>query len=243
MRALSAIAAGAVLHLRVSALTPMAVISSSLTPVGMGILLCAGATDRGVDGQRVISIAFIAVWGTMLVQSVIAVVQERNWGTMRMLATTPSGIAIPLLGRVLAAAVHGLVSAVAVLLVLLALVSTTGGDLLTPRLLALLFVLVGYAGVTLVIVSWIVRHRYASGGVNGLFELVLLFSGAVVAVASLPAGLRPVGYVFPSVRIVHATPAALAGQVLVSSAWLAVGLLLLTGASNSVRRTGKGFLQ
>jgi len=241
MRVLSALGAGAVLHLRVSALTPMAVVSSSLTPVGMGLLLCAGAADRGVAGQQLVSIAFIAVWGTMLVQSVIAVVQERNWGTMAMLATTPSGIALPLLGRVFAAAVHGLLSAAVVLLVLLPLVSTT--DVLGLGLVTLVIALVGYAGVTLAIVSWIVRHRYASGGVNGLFELILLFSGAFVAMSALPAGLRPVGYLFPSVRVADASAGTLAVQLLVSVAWLAAGLLLLTGASNSVRKTGKGFLQ
>lgn len=226
-----------------SGLSPLAVVSAALSPVAYGIVVIAGYGRP--TGALLLGCVGAGIWGSLYQQGTIIVVQERQWGTLQSLAASPSPIAIPVLGRLLAASCQALAAIPVIALVVAALFG--GIHQFEPSLwLAALGILtLGIVGMALLLAGALARYRYSAGMVNGLFGIVVLLGGFFLPLSALPAVLRAIGSVLPTALAVQAVrPAAphpwldLLGAGVLSLAWLTAGGWYLSEAQRRLRRTG-----
>ncbi len=233
-------------QLLMSGLSPLAVISSAVTPASYGIVVISGF-GRPTAALLLGTIA-TGLWGTLQVQSAITVVQERSWGTLQNLAASPTPLAAPLVGRLLGAAVQGLLTIPVTLTVVLLVFGLPAGAPWPRFALAIPVTAVGLVGMALVLMGALARFRYAAGMINGLFGLVILLGGFFVPLAALPTALSVLGYALPPAWAIDAVARsadhpwrALGIGALVSLVWLGGGIRYLAGAERRLRRSASAY--
>ncbi|MFJ8626428.1 ABC transporter permease [Kitasatospora sp. NPDC093550] len=238
-----AFTSGLVAQLRISSMTPLAIVSAVLSPMVYGILVVSSgsAPDIGLT----LGIAAAGIWTTTLTSALFAVLEERRSRTLQLLVTVPASMAWPLLGRVLGGAVQGLtaVPASAVTVSLIWGVPEMGDPVVL--LGALVLVTAGCTAMSAFLVGFLVRYRFFAGMVNGFFGLVTFLTGMFVPVSALQpfgrylAELLPPTWGMSAVR--DQSYSELGIGCLVLLVWLVAALSYLSGAERRVRKISSAF--
>lgn len=168
----------------------------------------------------------LCVLSTSLVALSITTGFERSSGVLRRLRVTPLGQA-----RLVGAKIGGVlvteaiqVAVVAALALAISWRPSGGGAGALQVVLALLLGSAGCAGIGLALAGSL-RAEVNLAASNGLYLVLLLVSGIVVPVTSLPSGLRPVVIALPSGAMAEALHRVLGSGLSPSGAdWVSLGL-------------------
>lgn len=168
----------------------------------------------------------LCVLSTSLVALSITTGFERSSGVLRRLRVTPLGQ-----GRLVGAKIGGVLVTeaiqVAVVVALAFAISwrpSGGGAGATEVILALVLGSAGCAGIGLALAGSL-RAEVNLAASNGLYLVLLLVSGIVVPITSLPSGLRPVVIALPSGAMAQSLHRVLGSGLAPSGAdWLSLGL-------------------
>ncbi|HEV2890081.1 MAG TPA: ABC transporter permease [Frankiaceae bacterium] len=201
--------------------------------IPLGLLAFFGTVDV-VDvtlDQLVPGIVALAVMSTSMTGLAIATGFERSYGVLKRLGATPLSRTSLMVAKTLSVlAVQALQVALILGLGLLLGWRTSSGA--RGAILLVLLVALGtaaFAGIGLLMAGTL-RAEATLAAANGLYLVLLLVSGMVVPLASLPSGLRTVARLLPSGALVEGLEAALTNDgPLVRSAtvllvWAAVAL-------------------
>ncbi len=245
LQRLRCLTAGAALQFRASVLSPLAIVSTLLTPLTYGILVALSADQDPTD--TFVGVALAGIWATLLTQSLFVILQERSWHTMEGLVAAPVPIVWPLLGRLLAVLAQGLLAVpMAWLCVWVGWSSFPfGAQILVAISTGALF----FLGVGTVLLAVFARYRFAPGATNSLFGLVVLLSGLVGASPSLPGWLRVCGDLLGSTWSMHLVSGSggsgpvqpLLMAVGLGTAWLLLGAVSLARVEQGMRRRSNAF--
>lgn len=179
--------------------------------IPLGLLAFFGTAevlDVTLD-ELVPGIVALAVMSTSMTGLAIATGYERQYGVLKRLGATPLPRSGLLLAKTLSVlAVEALQIASIVTLALALGWSTTSG----PRGVVLLVLLGGlgtaaFAGLGLLMAGTL-RAEATLAAANGLYLALLLVSGMVVPLSSLPSGLRTVARLLPGGALVEGLQAA-----------------------------------
>jgi len=172
-------------------------------PIGLLVFFSLVKVTTLPAGRRVDFLApgilALCVLSTSLVALSIATGFERSYGVLRRLHVTPLGRP-----RLIAAKMTGVLVTEAIQVVVLAAVALVlgwhphgGAAALASTVLALVLGSAGCAGIGLLLAGRL-RAEVNLAASNGLYLILLLFSGIVVPLSSLPSALRGVVLWFPS---------------------------------------------
>jgi ABC-type multidrug transport system permease subunit len=244
--AVRAVAAGAQMETKLAGISPLAIMSSSLTPVAYGVVVTAGVGEP--NASLLLGTVAAGIWGTLQVSAAVTVTQERSWQTLQLVAASPVPLAGPLVGRMLAATAQALLAVPATVAIIGLLFGGFGEVAWGRSLIALAVLTAGLLGMSLFLMGALTRFRYSAGMVNGLFGVVLLLGGFFVPLQALPRPFQVAGYTLPApwaidaARAVNPQPwrSLLVGTV-VSLAWLAAGVLYVTRAERRLRRSPSAY--
>jgi ABC-type polysaccharide/polyol phosphate export permease len=195
-----------------------------------------------VVGAALLAVGFATVHGLNL-----AVANERTFGTMGLWLTAPQSLIGSLATKAALHVVDALVGAALTLCAaLLSFGLTLRPSAVPPLFLCAVCTAVSCCGLGVAVAAVSVRFRDVFTAPNVAYSLLLVTSGAVVASAGLPAGLRAVGEVLPLRRAVQAAQgvtlggrldlALLAEELLVGLAWGIAGYALLRWMIRQARR-------
>jgi ABC-2 type transport system permease protein len=155
----------------------------------------------------------LAVMSTAMVSLGIATGFERQYGVLKRLGATPLGRPRLLAAKTLAIAAVEAVQVVVLVAVALALGWRVGGD---PALAGVAVVAgtVAFAGLGL-LMAGALRAEVTLAAANGVYLVLLLVSGMVFPLSSLPGPLAAVARVLPSGALAEALHATLSAGVAV----------------------------
>jgi ABC-type multidrug transport system permease subunit len=239
---MSAFLAAAGLHLRIEAVTPLAVVMSVLQPVALGLIVVAA------DGQPTMAAAagtgIAAMVGTASTQTVVATLQERGWLTLEQTMLSPVNTGLVLAGRTAAAVLQ---AAVALPIAWVAIVVAFGSFRVSSPLQLAACASVAAGGATalcLMVMGFTARHRYRPGVANVVFPVLSLVAGVFVPVSTLPGWIEPVSRLFAITWAMEGIRAVQTGGsawsdigvgALIAVASLAGGLVYLAGLDERMR--------
>ena len=161
----------------------------------------------------------LAVMSTAMVGLGIATGFERQYGVLKRLGTTPLGRPRLLGAKTLAVATVEIIQVVVVVGVAVALGWHVRGRpaLAVPALVA---ATVGFAGIGLLMAGRL-RAEVNLAAANGLYLVLLLLSGMIIPLSTLPAPLRAIARFLPSGALSDALHGALtAGGSVPTRAWV-----------------------
>lgn len=178
-----------------------------LLTIGIPVLLLVFFTETHVIATPSTSrinylapgVIALCVMSTSFVALSIATGFERTYGVLRRLHVTPLGRTRLILAKIAGVvAVEILqIAVVAVVAVLLGWRPAGGVSTTAQAIGALLCATAGFAGIGLALAGWL-RAELNLAAANGLYLILLLISGFVIPVSSLPSGLRAVVIATPS---------------------------------------------
>ncbi len=168
-----------------------------LLTVGIPVLLLVIFTEvkfTSVPGTHRINflapgILALCVMSTSLVALSISTAFERTYGVLRRLFTTPLGRSRLIGAKILAILVVEAIQITLVAAVAVALGWRPHGAGILYSLVALIIATVGFAGIGLALAGRL-RAEVNLAAANGLYIVLLLVSGFVVAVQSFPSSIR-----------------------------------------------------
>jgi len=184
MLGIDAVLAAFRVHLRVAAITPLAMVFALLTPLVYGIIVASGSGRPGI--AVIVGTGLAGMIGTIIPQSVITILQERTWLTLEQVALSQVGTATILVGRLLAMTAHALAGLPVAWLVIVLLFGPVHVPSPGQVLASIAVSAGGFLAVSLLIVGLLARRRYYAGMPNGLLPLLLLLSGVFVPASALP---------------------------------------------------------
>ena len=160
----------------------------------------------------------LAVMSTGMVQLAIGTAFERQYGVLKRLGSTPLGRPRLLGAKTLSILAVEVVQAVLLIALALALgwsPSAHGG-----AVAAVLLGTVAFAGLGMLMAGTL-RGELTLAAANGLYLVLLLISGMLVPLTSLPSALRSVAELLPSAALAQALVGTLsAGQSVPGKAWI-----------------------
>lgn len=192
---------GVVVQLRSAAVTPIALVTSYLTPLAIAVLAIAGFGRPRLD--LITGAVTAAVMNALVVQSYFMIMEERHSGTMQMHAASPVGLLAPLVGRALGAFVQGIVALPLTVGLVLAIWGPRAVEQgLEHRSVILAFVALlmassGLLAMAMVHVAMVVRSVSYAGLVNAVFPVAAVVMGFFTSISALPPPLRLLSYPFP----------------------------------------------
>lgn len=209
--------------------------------IPLGLLAFFGSVnvvDVTLD-QLVPGIVALAVMSTSMTGLAIATGFERSYGVLKRLGATPLSRPALMAAKTLSVLVVQALQVVLILGLGLALGWRTSSGLRGAILLVGLVALgtAAFAGIGLLMAGTL-RAEATLAAANGLYLVLLLVSGMVVPLASLPSGLRTVSRLLPSGALVEGVEAALTndGPLVRSVAVLLVwAVVTLAAAARSFR--------
>jgi ABC-2 type transport system permease protein len=242
---------GATVQLRTVALTPLALVTSYLTPLSIAVLAIWRIGHPRVD--LVVGSMAAAVVNALVVQTYFAAMEERYDGTMQVHAASPTGLLAPLIGRLLGALTQGLVA----LPLTVALVAAMWGPAalgkaferqsMAVALAGLLMAIAGLFAMAMVHVAMVVRSIAYTGLVNAIFPVAIVAMGLFTPMDALPGPLRLIGYALPPTWAMEAVRDNAYGQLLGCGAtalcWGAAGVWLLRELPSRLRNSPEGHAQ
>jgi ABC-2 type transport system permease protein len=177
----------------------------------------------------------LAVMSSAMVGPAIATGFERQYGVLKRLGTTPLGRPRLLLAKT-AAIVAVEVVQLAVLLVVALLVGYDGGGgaRLPEAAAAMVLATVAFAGLGMLLAGTLPALTTLAAA-NGLYLVLLLFSGMLVPLAKLPGPAAAVARALPSGAWADALHHALAGNPVPGRAWLVLALWALAAPAAAAR--------
>ena len=214
-------------QLRILALTPTSLVTSYLTPLALAAVIMS--LYGRPTGALVVGTVAAAIWNTLLLQSFFIVSQERAWGTMELLATTPAGLVASMLGRLIGAVVQAIVAIPFTLGLSLAAGGVPALGPWTLVLASLAVILTGLTGAAFLHMALIIRYRSYTAFINGVFPLSIVFMGFFTPTERMPLGIGTIGralaptWAMDAIRQTSWQPlimgAVTAGALLVAAAW------------------------
>ena len=166
----------------------------------------------------------LAVMGTSMVNLSIATGFERAYGVLKRLGATPLGRPSLLGAKIAAVAVVEGLQALVLVPVALGLGWRPSGGGAGVALLAAVLASIGFGGLGLFLAG-VLKAEVNLAAANGLWFLLLLFSGILAPLTSLPGWLQALAKVFPAAALGQALLAALDLRAGVAPwAWLALVL-------------------
>ena len=168
----------------------------------------------------------LAVMSTAMVSLAIATGFERQYLVLKRLAVTPLGR-----GRLLAAKTVAILAIEVVQFVVLfgvaQLLGYDGGEAsILPAVAAMLLATVGFAGLGMLLAGTLPALTTLAAA-NGLYVILLLLSGMLIPIESLPAWVRALARALPSGALADSLHAALGGAPIPGRAWLVLGIWAL----------------
>lgn len=187
-----AVLAGMTVQMALVAVTPFVVIDILLQPLVYGLIV--GSQIDRPDVTLMVGIAFFGVWGAVITQGALAVVLERQWRTLEFAVASPTSSGLPLAGKVLAAALNGLLAIPGAWL-LIALAWDVPTSVGIGQVAAAIAVGVGgFIGLGMLLVGFLARHRFFAGMLNGLYDVLAVLACLFVPAALLPGVLDSVSW-------------------------------------------------
>jgi hypothetical protein len=191
---MSGVPAGALAQLRISALTPVSLVTSYLSPVALAIVVIS--LYGHLTGALVAGTIAAAAWNTLLIQAYMIVNQERAWGTLQQHACTPAGVTPWLVGRLLGALLQALLT----IPLIGGLVLATGGAVhLGPWKILLVngaIICASLIGIAVLHMTLAIRYRWYSALINAIFPLTIVLMGLFARIDRLPAAVGAIGHLF-----------------------------------------------
>lgn len=194
--------AAARVQFKIVAVTPISFITAFLAPLTLAILVIS--RNRGPTPDLLLGTATAGVWNTVLIQSVRSAGLERAWGTLQVLAVAPTGVARPLVGRLVGILGQGLVT-VPLSWVVVALAWGPPRFRSAPLVMGgLIEATVGLGLMGVMLISINIRFHAYSGVFNGVFPFTVVLMGLFLPVGLLPSPLHWASVVFPPTWAVEA---------------------------------------
>jgi hypothetical protein len=241
----------AAVQFRTMALTPFALVTSYLTPLSIAVLAIASIGRPRVD--LVVGSMAAAVLNALVMQTYVAVLDERYGGTLRVHAASPTGLLAPLIGRLLGVLTQGLVALPLTVALVMAIWGPAAMGKAVARqpiavlLAGLLAIVAGLFAMAMVHVAMVVRSISYNGLVNAVFPVAVVAMGLFTSLHALPAPLRLLGYLLPPSWAMEAIRDNEYGQLLgcaaTALAWGAAGVYLLSGLPSWLRTSPEGYAQ
>lgn len=175
-------------------------------------------TDDAVDFLFP-GILALAVMSTAMVSLAIATGFERSYLVLKRLGTTPLGRGRLLAAKTVAIVAVEVVQFALLLGVALALGYDAGDARVVAALAAVGLATVAFAGLGMLLAGTLPALTTLAAA-NGLYLVLLLLSGMLIPLASLPEWLQSVARVLPSGALAEAMHASLGGAAVPSSSWL-----------------------
>jgi ABC-2 type transport system permease protein len=202
---------------------------SALLALGIPVLLLAFFSivdvlpqpDGIVDAVDFLfpGILALAVMSTAMVSLAIATGFERQYLVLKRLGMTPLGRGRLLGAKTVAILVIEVVQFVVLLVEALLLGYDAGGANIAPAIAAVVIATVGFAGLGMLLAG-VLPALTTLAAANGLYVFLLLLSGMLIPIESLPAGVRAVARALPSGALADALHAALRGTVVPARSWI-----------------------
>lgn len=221
-----------------------------LNPVVWGLIVASAVGDPGL--AVIVGTGLAAMASSIPAESVITILQERQWLTLEQVAVSQVHTGVMLTGRLAAMMLHALV---ALPIAAVLLIGIYGPPSVPDPLQLLAALAVGVGGllaVSLFIVGFVARRRYYAGMPNAVFPVVILLAGVFVPLDALPTWLEPparllaVSWAMEAVRMVEAGGSGWASigiGALVAAATIAVGLLYVSRVQEVMRRSPEAYLR
>jgi ABC-2 type transport system permease protein len=178
-----------------------------------------GDTRKSVDFLTP-GILALAVMSAAMVGVAIATAFERQYGVLKRIGTTPLGRPRLLLAKITAVVVIEMIQAALIALVALLLGWRPPASGIAPTVLAIVLGTAAFAGIGLVLAGT-QRAEMVLASANGLYLLLLLISGMMIPLTSLPGPLRAIARLLPSGALTDVLHGLLtAGASVPSRAWI-----------------------
>lgn len=226
---------GIKVQLRTVALTPLALVTTYLTPLSVSLLVMLGFGRPRLDLMAGSVVA--AVLNALVVQNFFAIIDERFGGTMQILAAAPSGLLTPLVGRLIGTLLQGL-AALPLMVLLVTIVwgpgefaASVGHGSLTIAVIGLIMAICGTCAMTVVHIGIAIRSILYRGLVNAIFPISVVAMGFFISTRTLPTPIRVLSWTLPpawAMDGIHTnsyTPMLMC--VLTGAVWGGAGLLFL----------------
>jgi ABC-type multidrug transport system permease subunit len=189
------------LQLQTAALTPLALVTTYLTPLSVSLLVMLrfGRPELDLMAGSVEA----AVLNALVMQTFFAIMNERFGGTMQILAATPSGLLTPLIGRLVGTLMQGL--AALPLMILLVIVVWGPVELnaavhrgsLTIAVIGLFMAICSTCAMAVLHVGVAIRSVSYRGLVNAIFPVSVVAMGLFAPTETLPAPIRVLSWALP----------------------------------------------
>jgi ABC-2 type transport system permease protein len=219
-------------------LTPMTIISACIGPAAYSLII---ATQTGVsDAALVVGTGALGLWQVMLTMSLLAIMQERRFGTLPLLTISPTPVWLPLAGRMAGALLQGLLALpLAYVWIRVVLGNSPFGSLWLAAA-AVVILVGGLASLVCGLMGFLARHRFAAGMTNGAAGVVVLISALFIPVSALPGALALVAKAFPAAWGMTALRSGATVDLAVGAAvelpWLVGALVYLQRTEAYLRR-------
>jgi ABC-2 type transport system permease protein len=241
---------GFVLQFAESRASPMLLVHGVVQPLVLTAIVLGARTapDAATVGRAIAGATTVAVWSVVLWSAGTVLLREQLGGTLGTILVRPVSLGTVLLGRTLCIAASATGSSMLAVGALLALrhqpVRLPG-----PATLVLLAVLAAASAACLgaLLSTLILVVRGATRVVEAMAYLVSVLGGLLVPTSLLPAALRwpaqlvSLHYVAEMAGARRADPVRVALVLVLSAAYLGVGLLVMAAALRRAR--GRGTLE
>ena len=161
----------------------------------------------------------LAVMSTAMVSLAIATGFERQYLVLKRLGVTPLGRGRLLGAKTAAIVVIEVIQFAVLLLVALALGYDLGDAKLGPAIVAMVVATVAFSALGMILAGTLPALTTLAAA-NGLYVILLLLSGMLIPIESLPAGVRAVARALPSGALADALHGALRGGAVPTRAWI-----------------------
>ena len=165
----------------------------------------------------------LAVMSTAMVSLAIATGFERQYLVLKRLGTTPLGRPRLLAAKTTSVVAVQLIQFVALGGVALLLGYDGGESRVGQALAAAVMATIAFAGVGMFLAGTLPALTTLAAA-NGLYIVLLLLSGMLIPLASLPSTVRGVARALPSGALAEALQAALAGAAVPGRAWVVLAV-------------------
>lgn len=221
-----------------------------LNPVVWGLIVASAVGEP--DLSVFVGTGLAAMASSIPAESVIMLLQERQWLALEHVAVSQVHTGVVLAGRLLGMMLHALLS-LPIAAILLVLVYGPP-DVPDPSVVvaALLVGIAGLLAISLLIVGFIARRRYRAGMPNAVFPVVVLLAGVFVPLDALPTWLQPisrllaVSWAMDAVRRVETGAdewSALGVGAVVAVGSLVVSMLYVARVQEVMRRSPEAYLR
>lgn len=221
-----------------------------LNPVVWGLIVASAVGDPGL--AVIVGTGLAAMASSIPAESVITILQERNWLTLEQVAISQVHTGVMLTGRLAAMMLHALFALPIAAVLLIAVYGPPEVPDPVQLMVALVVGVAGLLAVSLFIVGFVARRRYYAGMPNAVFPVVILLAGVFVPLDALPSWLEPparllaVSWAMEAVRLIEVGAsgwASIGVGGLVAAVTIAAGVVYVGRVQEVMRRSPEAYLR